>query len=84
MSTTSVKVSVKYKITIPKIARKELNLKKGDRLLVDVQDSVIVLIPEPKHYADHLQGLHSEIWKDIDIQEYLSGERKAWTNSAKD
>jgi hypothetical protein len=45
---------------------------------------VIVLLPEPKCYADHLQSLHSEIWKDIDVQDYLQGERGAWTNSVKD
>lgn len=84
MVTTSVKVSAKYQIAVPQIARKKLNIKKGDRLLVDVQDGIIVLIPQPKRYTDHLQGLHGEIWKDIDIQDYLKGEREAWTNSAKD
>ncbi len=84
MATTSVKVSAKYQIAVPQIARKKLNIKKGDRLLVDVQDGVIVLIPQPKRYTDHLQGLHSEIWKDIDVQNYIKGERDAWTTSAKD
>jgi AbrB family looped-hinge helix DNA binding protein len=84
MATTSVKVSAKYQIAVPQIARKKLNIKKGDRLLVDVQDGIIVLIPQPKRYTDYLQGLHSEIWKDIDVQNYLKGERDAWTNSAKD
>jgi AbrB family looped-hinge helix DNA binding protein len=84
MATTSVKVSAKYQIAVPQIARRKLNIKKGDRLLVDVQDGVIVLIPQPRRYTDHLQGLHSEIWKDIDVQDYLEGERDAWTNSARD
>ena len=82
MATISVKVSAKYQITIPQIARKKLNIKKGDRLLVDVQDGVIVLIPEPKRYTNYLQGLHSEIWKGVNVQKYLNGERDAWTNSA--
>ncbi len=80
----SVKVNAKNQITVPLVARKKLNIKKGDSLLVDVQDSLIVLMPEPKRYADHLQGLHREIWKDIDVQKYLSGERQAWTNLADD
>ena len=84
MATTSVKVSAKYQIAVPQIARKKLNIKRGDRLLVDVQDGVIVLIPQPKRYTDYLQGLHSEIWKDSDVQNYINGERDAWTNSAKD
>jgi AbrB family looped-hinge helix DNA binding protein len=82
MTTTSVKVSAKYQIAVPQIARKKLNIKQGDRLLVDVQDGVIILIPQPKRYTDYLQGLHSEIWKDIDVQKYLDGERDSWTNSA--
>ncbi len=84
MSTTSVKISAKYQISIPQMAHRKLNIKKGDRLLVDVQDGVIVLLPEPKCYADHLQSLHSEIWKGIDVRKYLNGERGAWTNSVKD
>lgn len=82
MSTTTVKVSAKYQIAVPQIARKKLNIKKGDRLLVDVQDGVIVLVPQPKRYTDYLAGLHSEIWKDVDTKKYLNGEREAWTNSA--
>ena len=84
MTTTTVKVSSKYQIAVPQMARKKLNIKQGDRLLVDVQDGVIILIPQPKKYTDYLQGLHSEIWKDIDTQKYLNGERGAWTNSASD
>lgn len=82
MATTSVKVSAKYQIAVPQIARKKLNIKKGDRLLVDVQDGVIVLIPEPKRYTNYLAGLHSEIWKGVDTKEYLNEERGAWTDSA--
>ena len=82
MTTTSVKVSAKYQIAVPQVARRKLNIKTGDRLLVDVQDGVIVLIPEPKRYTAYLQGLHGEIWKGVDIQKYLNGERAAWTNSA--
>lgn len=82
MSTISVKVNAKHQITVPQGVCRKLHLKKGDYLLVDVQDGMIVLMPEPKHYSDHLQGLHSEIWKGIDVQKYLNGEHKAWTNSA--
>ncbi len=78
----SVKVSSKYQIAVPQIARKKLNIKQGDRLLVDVQDGVIVLIPQPRRYSAYLQGLHGEIWKGVDIEKYLDGERHAWTHSA--
>jgi AbrB family looped-hinge helix DNA binding protein len=81
---TTVKVSSKYQIAVPQMARKKLNIKQGDLLIVDVQDGVIVLIPQPKRYADYLHGLHSEIWKDINTQKYLNEERGTWTNSAND
>ena len=82
MTTTSVKVSSKYQIAVPQMARKKLNIRKGDRLIVDVQDGIIVLIPQPKRYTEYLQGLHGDIWKGVDVEKYLNGERGAWTNSA--
>lgn len=82
MTTTTVKVSSKYQIAVPQMARKKLNIKQGDRLLVDVQDGVIVLIPQPKRYTEYLQGLHGDMWKGVDVEKYLNGERGAWTNSA--
>ena len=84
MTTTTVKVSSKYQIAVPQIARKKLNIKQGDLLLVDVQDGVIILIPQPKRYTEYLQGLHGEIWKGVDVQKYLNGEHDAWTSSASD
>jgi len=76
-----VRVNAKRQITIPSSVRKKLNIQKGDSLLVDVQDGIMVLIPQPKHRADSLAGLHSEIWKGIDTKEYLDGERDAWAST---
>jgi AbrB family looped-hinge helix DNA binding protein len=76
MGMKPVKVSAKYRIAIPRSAREKLKIKVGDRLLVDVQDGIIILIPEPKRYADHLQGLHNEIWKGVDVKKYLDGNAK--------
>ena len=84
MTTTTVKVSARYQIAVPQIARKKLNIKKGDYLLVDVQDGVIVLIPQPKQYANYLDGLHCEIWKGVDVEKYVNRGREAWTNSSSD
>ena len=80
---TSVKVSNRYQIAVPRSARKKLNIQKGDRLLVDVQDGVIVLVPQPKRYSEHLAGLHKAIWENVDAQEYIDGERNAWADSGK-
>ena len=77
----SVKVSRRYQIAVPQQARKRLNIQSGDRLLVDIQEGLIVLMPQPKRYADALAGLHQEIWKDVDVQSYLTGERSTWKES---
>jgi AbrB family looped-hinge helix DNA binding protein len=81
---TTVKVSKRYQIAVPAVARKLLNIQKGDRLLVDVQDGLLLLIPEPENYTETLSGLHKEIWEGIDIQEYIDEEREAWESSPKD
>lgn len=81
MTMNTVKVSKRYQIALPSIARKQLSIEAGDRLLVDVQDGVIVLLPEPDDYTDYLAGLHSEIWQGMDTMKYLEDERNAWIHS---
>jgi len=77
----SVKVSNRYQIAVPQQARKRLKIKGGDRLLVDVQDGMIVLLPQPQNYTQSLAGLHREIWEKSG--EYIIGERDAWNASSK-
>ena len=78
----TVKVSSRYQIALPSSARSKLKIEAGDRLLVDVQDGMIILIPMPDNYAEGLIGRHQEIWADIDTDAYLREERDAWTDSA--
>ena len=78
---TTVKVSSRYQIAVPRVAREQLEIEKGDRLLVDVQDGLLVLVPCPKDYAERLAGLHHEIWSGVDTRAYLHEEREAWTSS---
>lgn len=81
MALPSVKVSNRYQIAVPQQARKRLQIKSGDRLLVDVQDGMIILMPEPGNYTQLLAGLHREIWEKSG--EYVTEERNAWTSSSK-
>ena len=67
---TSVKVSQRFQIAVPQMARKRLKIQGGDRLLVDVQDGMILLMPQPRRYAEALSGLHREIWEGIDVQQF--------------
>ena len=81
---TTVKVSKRYQIAVPSVARQLLNIKSGDRLLVDIQDGMLVLIPEPENYTEAMAGLHKEIWEGVDAQEYIDEERNAWAGLPKD
>ena len=76
------KVDSRNQITIPQAILEKLNIKAGDSVLVDVQDGIMVLIPQPRSYTNHLQGLHSEIWETVDVEKYIHGVRNAWTNLA--
>lgn len=76
----TVKVSSRNQIAVPRIARERLGIKAGDHLLVDVQDGMLILMPQPPDYAARLAGLHREIWEGIDTDAYLQGERDAWEN----
>ena len=75
---TNVKVSSRHQIAIPSEARRQLNIQPGDHLLVDVQDGVLILVPQPKDYAAYMAGLHGEIWQDVDTDAYIDSERDAW------
>lgn len=77
----SVKVSRRYQIALPSEARKRLNIQAGDRLLVDIQDGLLILLPQPRDYATHLAGLYREVWEGLDTTEYLNAERDAWARS---
>lgn len=79
-SSVAVKVSSRYQIAVPRMARERLNIHTGDRLLVDVQDGLLILLPCPQDYAAHLAGLHQEVWADLDTAAYLQQERDAWAS----
>jgi len=80
----SVKVSSRYQISVPSVARKRLNIQSGDRLLVDVQDGLLILLPQPENYTTHMAGLHREVWQGLDTTAYLQEERDAWDTSEND
>jgi AbrB family looped-hinge helix DNA binding protein len=81
-SPVTVKVSSRHQISVPRIARDRLNIQSGDRLLVDVQDGLLILIPQPQNYTARLAGLHRDVWAGLDTTAYLQEERDAWDSSA--
>ncbi|HET6948480.1 MAG TPA: AbrB/MazE/SpoVT family DNA-binding domain-containing protein [bacterium] len=75
---TSVRIGKRYAVVLPKKVRERLGLHEGDELLIEVSRRGILLIPRPKSYTAHLAGLHREVWKDVDVDDYLTEERKSW------
>ena len=71
-----IKVSKRNQITISAKLRQDLNINRGDRLLVDIQDGMILLIPKPESFTETMAGLHQEIWRGIDGQQYVDGNRE--------
>ena len=64
-----VKVSKTHQIVVPSAARKQLGIKSGDALLVEVRDGYAVLLPEAQDDSRRLRGLHREIWEGVEPQE---------------
>ncbi len=73
-----ITVSSKYQIVIPREARKKLNLKAGDKLIIKANNEKIIIYPQPKNYAKYSLGLGKEIWQGIDAAEYVRKERETW------
>ncbi len=83
MAAISVKVSKRYQVAVPSSARSALNIQSGDRLLVDIQDGMLLLIPEPESYTRYLAGMQHEIWENVDVKGYIDQERQGWDDSQK-
>lgn len=76
-------VSTKYQVVIPKEARKQVGIKPGQRMNVDVSENRVILSPAklrkkwnwPEDYYKKLGG----IWKSTeDIDKYLEEQDKSW------
>jgi len=78
----NVKVQERYQIALPKDARQRLHIRVGDKLLIDIQDGLLIVLPQPKNFTTRLAGLHKDIWKNIDPHTYLQEERNTWGGSA--
>lgn len=72
----TVKLSSKYQVVIPQLARETLGLAAGDELLVLVKQDRVVMMPKPKNFSEHTAGLHKEIWQAA--PDHLNDERDSW------
>jgi AbrB family looped-hinge helix DNA binding protein len=72
----TVTVSSKYQVVIPKKARESLGIKSGDKIIFDYRDGVVALLARPSDFVEFMRGLGSEVWKGVDVTDYLTGERE--------
>jgi AbrB family looped-hinge helix DNA binding protein len=75
-----VKVSKKFQIAIPAEVRRQLGIKQGDELVIEVEGKHALLMRVPESYAADLAGLHADVWDGVDPDEYVRREREAWTD----
>jgi AbrB family looped-hinge helix DNA binding protein len=81
MASSAVRVSARNQVSIPKQVRNQLKLKAGDRLLLDVQDGLMVLVPLRGTFTQSLAGLNREIWENS--RAFILRERNSWNDSTK-
>ncbi len=75
------RVSHKFQVVIPKDIREPLGISKGDILQVYKRDHEIIMkkVEASKPLSlKNLKGLGKEIWKDVDIEDYIKKERESW------
>jgi AbrB family looped-hinge helix DNA binding protein len=68
------KLSSKNQIVVPRDARKALNLKAGDKLLVVVRGDMLLITRKPRSFAKRTQGMARGLYP----PDYLQQERKSW------
>ncbi len=78
------KVSHKFQVVIPKEIRDILNISRGDTLEVYEKNHEVIMkksqMKRPLNLRD-LKGLGKEIWKDVDVEDYVKKERESWQNT---
>jgi len=76
--TTTVTLSSKNQIVVPREAREKLKIGPGHEMLVLVKEDRVVLIPRPRDFVKRMAGLHQEIWRELGASSYLRDERDTW------
>lgn len=67
-------LSSKNQIVIPREAREALDLKPGDKLLVVVRGSNVLILRKPKSYRSAIRGIGRGLYP----KDYLRKERESW------
>ena len=73
----TVTVSSKGQVTIPSKLRRQLGIRKGERLLVAREENAIRLVPIPK--LSQLAGVDEELFRGRKPSDEIEATRKEWT-----
>ncbi len=71
---TTVTLSAKNQIVVPREARKALGLKAGDNILVVVCGKKVLVLEKPKSHRAAIRGLARGVYP----SDYLQKERSSW------
>jgi AbrB family looped-hinge helix DNA binding protein len=76
----SVTISSKRQITIPVDIFRLLDLKEGQRLMVEVEGDRIILTPRPVNITKALGGITKGLYGSNanEVDEYINEERNSW------
>lgn len=81
MKNTST-ITSKYQTVIPAPIRKELGIKKNEKLTWQIvkkgKHPIVAVSPKPKNWSKYISGLGKEIWKGINTDKYLKELREEW------
>jgi AbrB family looped-hinge helix DNA binding protein len=80
LSMLTVKVSRKHQIAVPATVRRQLGIRPGDRLGVEIDGTRIVLQLRPRGVLEELISLAPELWQGIEATDYLRDLRHEWSN----
>ncbi len=75
-----VKLSSKRQITLPANICRNLGIKEGDHLILEIKDGHATLIPVPKSYTDYFKGIAQGVYGKTaeEIDSYIKKERASW------
>ncbi|HHW44383.1 MAG: AbrB/MazE/SpoVT family DNA-binding domain-containing protein [Thermoanaerobacteraceae bacterium] len=75
-----VKLSSKRQVTLPAGICRKLNLKEGDRLLLEIKDDRLILTRMPGSFSRYLSGSAGGIYGRTmeEIDRYVRKERDSW------
>jgi len=74
---TTVRLSSKNQMVLPKEARERLGVGPGDELIVAPKGDGVVVISKPKDFVEALEGSGRGVYGDV--KQYLKRERTSWT-----